>query len=620
VHGTRGASAQQWLWAGAPAAASGGACAPQQSPSEAGGAWGGAWASLCVPRLQIRRSFRTLATKLHPDRAGGGPAELARFRCVCKLCVRACVWACACACVRVHACVRACKAYSHCKARAGASRPPTRCCQTRRRSRCTTRLGAWSGGRTRSSGVHLLEVGARMRVRVSVCVCVLCNRGHCRYLWQPLAAHPTGQVALCAATHPLFILTDALPRTRLQASSRTRRLATPSLTGPRSMPWSHSRRLRPPTRTPQALRWAVKGGGWRGAGSEELLQSARIGSARIGLDSVLVTQKVSVRPGASYPPPPTHLYPQAWLRSRGEEGSQLFTSETVADQFGECRWGKFCPRYRGGRGRIHNILCAPYLSSNAAGTCLVTEGVAQKAASLPISLTLAPAPSDPTSPHHLRASPARTRRCEQGQLHAGAAAACWCLHGGHQQPWRPRQRHAAHVGAPGARAGVGLRAGGVEVRPASEITCHDGVDGECAAGRDGVDGVDGAAHCGSPAQCHSACGCQAASEQVACCGWGLAHSQTPVPPPPHRYAPISPGDLYSARVGGIYGSDTSTLPYVGGHDGVGVVKRVGLRGIERDWEGTAVLPIVPDPSLPPRAAVPPPGGLHCRLHCKLYRV
>eukprot|EP00983_Pelagomonas_calceolata_P134143 1162029-Pelagomonas_calceolata.AAC.6 len=40
-----------------------------------------------------------------------------------------------------------------------------------------------------------------------------------------------------------------------------------------------------------------------------------------------------------------------------------------------------------------------------------------------------------------------------------------------------------------------------------------------------------------------------------------------------RYAPINPGDTYSAKTGGTYGSDTTAIPYVGGHDGVGVVAK-----------------------------------------------
>lgn len=43
-----------------------------------------------------------------------------------------------------------------------------------------------------------------------------------------------------------------------------------------------------------------------------------------------------------------------------------------------------------------------------------------------------------------------------------------------------------------------------------------------------------------------------------------------------RYAPINPSDLYSARTGGTYGSDATQPPYVCGHNGVGVVAKVGV--------------------------------------------
>ena len=38
--------------------------------------------------------------------------------------------------------------------------------------------------------------------------------------------------------------------------------------------------------------------------------------------------------------------------------------------------------------------------------------------------------------------------------------------------------------------------------------------------------------------------------------------------------PINPADTYSARLGGIYGPDAATPPFVAGHDGVGVVAKV----------------------------------------------
>ena len=55
------------------------------------------------------------------------------------------------------------------------------------------------------------------------------------------------------------------------------------------------------------------------------------------------------------------------------------------------------------------------------------------------------------------------------------------------------------------------------------------------------------------------------------------------PPPPHpphtSHAPSSLSitqDLYSARLGGLYGSDAVDAPYIAGHDGVGVVTKVCL--------------------------------------------
>lgn len=57
----------------------------------------------------------------------------------------------------------------------------------------------------------------------------------------------------------------------------------------------------------------------------------------------------------------------------------------------------------------------------------------------------------------------------------------------------------------------------------------------------------------------------------------------------HSYAPISPADLYSARLGGVYGSEAVPPPFIGGHDGVGVVSVTGpgVRGLSA---GDVVLP------------------------------
>ncbi|EFJ43248.1 molecular chaperone [Volvox carteri f. nagariensis] len=60
-----------------------------------------------------------------------------------------------------------------------------------------------------------------------------------------------------------------------------------------------------------------------------------------------------------------------------------------------------------------------------------------------------------------------------------------------------------------------------------------------------------------------------------------------------KYAPISAADTYTARLGGVYGSDTAPkLPYVAGHDGVGVVLKVGP-GVKSLCEGDLVLPLRP---------------------------
>ena len=55
-----------------------------------------------------------------------------------------------------------------------------------------------------------------------------------------------------------------------------------------------------------------------------------------------------------------------------------------------------------------------------------------------------------------------------------------------------------------------------------------------------------------------------------------------------RATPINPADLYTIQTGGFYGSETPTqqAPFVPGHDGVGVVVKVGpgVKGfVEGDW-------------------------------------
>ncbi|GLC55887.1 hypothetical protein PLESTB_001040200 [Pleodorina starrii] len=60
-----------------------------------------------------------------------------------------------------------------------------------------------------------------------------------------------------------------------------------------------------------------------------------------------------------------------------------------------------------------------------------------------------------------------------------------------------------------------------------------------------------------------------------------------------KFAPISAADTYTARLGGVYGNDTAPkLPYVAGHDGVGVVLKVGP-GVKSLSEGDLVLPLRP---------------------------
>jgi trans-2-enoyl-CoA reductase len=43
-----------------------------------------------------------------------------------------------------------------------------------------------------------------------------------------------------------------------------------------------------------------------------------------------------------------------------------------------------------------------------------------------------------------------------------------------------------------------------------------------------------------------------------------------------RAAPISPADIYTARLGGEFGDEAVVTPYTAGHDGVGLVQKVSL--------------------------------------------
>lgn len=41
-----------------------------------------------------------------------------------------------------------------------------------------------------------------------------------------------------------------------------------------------------------------------------------------------------------------------------------------------------------------------------------------------------------------------------------------------------------------------------------------------------------------------------------------------------QYAPINPADIYTVRTGGVYGDTQCALPFVAGHDGVGIITKV----------------------------------------------
>jgi len=59
-------------------------------------------------------------------------------------------------------------------------------------------------------------------------------------------------------------------------------------------------------------------------------------------------------------------------------------------------------------------------------------------------------------------------------------------------------------------------------------------------------------------------------------------------------APIGPADVYSARLGGVYGSTAAPqVPFAAGHDGVGVVARVGPGVKGALCEGDLVQPAAP---------------------------
>lgn len=41
-----------------------------------------------------------------------------------------------------------------------------------------------------------------------------------------------------------------------------------------------------------------------------------------------------------------------------------------------------------------------------------------------------------------------------------------------------------------------------------------------------------------------------------------------------RYAPVTPADIYTVRLGGVYDEDSKEPPFVAGHDAVAVVAKV----------------------------------------------
>ncbi|WIA11729.1 hypothetical protein OEZ85_011824 [Tetradesmus obliquus] len=59
-----------------------------------------------------------------------------------------------------------------------------------------------------------------------------------------------------------------------------------------------------------------------------------------------------------------------------------------------------------------------------------------------------------------------------------------------------------------------------------------------------------------------------------------------------KYAPVTPADIYTVRLGGVYDEDSKEPPFVAGHDAVAVVAQVGP-GVKELAEGDVVLPVVP---------------------------
>eukprot|EP00775_Hariotina_reticulata_P002103 gene2103-2422_t len=59
-----------------------------------------------------------------------------------------------------------------------------------------------------------------------------------------------------------------------------------------------------------------------------------------------------------------------------------------------------------------------------------------------------------------------------------------------------------------------------------------------------------------------------------------------------KIAPITPADVYTIRLGGVYDEDCRQPPFVSGHEFVAVVRQVGP-GVKDLTEGDVVLPVVP---------------------------
>ncbi|KAF6265797.1 hypothetical protein COO60DRAFT_762517 [Scenedesmus sp. NREL 46B-D3] len=59
-----------------------------------------------------------------------------------------------------------------------------------------------------------------------------------------------------------------------------------------------------------------------------------------------------------------------------------------------------------------------------------------------------------------------------------------------------------------------------------------------------------------------------------------------------KYAPVTPADIYTVRLGGVYDEESREPPFVAGHDAVAAVAKIGP-GVKELSEGDVVLPVVP---------------------------